>query len=698
DIRHSVKSKAKHYNLLVGPRGFGKTHFVAIIHNRVLAEEALKDKLLVAWLREEERGVTSFLELLMRILMALARQYPDSGLEQQTQCLYDLSRKEGERAAAELLIEFVGKRTLLLIIENLDSIFVGLKDVGQRALRAFLQEHPICTILATSTALFSGVSLQTSVFYGFFHINHLDELSLDGAIELLASIAQVKGDTELAAFIRTPTGRARIRAVDHLAGGNHRVYVVFSEFLTVASLDELVNPFMRMLDDLTPYYQGRMELLSPQQQQIVEFLAHAGGAQTVKEIARRSFVTQQTAANQLKDLKEKGYLIGTTPQSDKRETYYELREPLMRLCFEVKEYRGGPIRLFVDFLRYWYSRDELSKRLENAPMAAELERACLREALDAAATDSQDPRVAACTADLRACMRRGDRAHALQISEELVAVLDSLHDATPDDMQFDHWNVRALALFLLSRYDESLAALDKALKASPTSSQAWMNRGLVLQSAGRHADALSAFEKASALDPGYEPVAARVDTLMRLRRFPDALALLEKEELLLLASPVTREANRVHGQLLLKLGRSVEGLSILTEVIEHETDVTTIAALSMALMDAHLFAEALRTCRRMSKSKPKPTEQLGALAVASITALKSESVTASDRERWLKDFTELVGADDDLALPLRLLEAAVAYLNTGDDRALLALPAESRPLVQRMLSRQSLLWEESDWP
>jgi DNA-binding transcriptional ArsR family regulator len=328
-VRESIITPAKHHHLLIGPRGIGKSHLVSLIYYRVNAIAELRERALTAWLREEEWGVTSFLDLLLRVCRALSENYRKSFPTDALQEIYDLSRSVAERKAAALLKEFVGDKTLFLIVENLDELFKGLRSEGQKRLRSFLQETQFCTLLATSQSLFGGVSLQTSPFYGFFRIHHLEELKFEEAVALVKNIATFVRDDKLAAFIQTPTGRARIRAVHHLAGGNHRVYVIFSEFLTRELLDELINPFMHMLDDLTPYYQARMAWLSPQQRKIVEYLCDQRGAVPVKEIARRCFMTHQTAAGQLKYLREAGY-VGS--EASGRESFYELREPLMRLC------------------------------------------------------------------------------------------------------------------------------------------------------------------------------------------------------------------------------------------------------------------------------------------------------------------------------------------------------------------------------
>ncbi len=356
----SCTTKSKHYTLLIGPRGIGKTHLVSLLYYRTKAKKELRDKILIAWCREEEWGVSSLLDFLLRIFRALFEEYQDEKLEEQVESLYGLSSDTALQKAQQILIDYVGEKTLFVIVENLSGLFDGLGDEGQKRLRSFIQEHPFWTILATSTSLFNGVSLQKSPFYGFFRIQHLEALDIENATQLLTQIAELNNDNKLAEMIPTALGRSRIRAVHHLGGGNHRVYVIFSHFLTCESLDQLVQPLMSSLDDLTPYYQSRLYFLSPQQRKIAEHLCNRRHAVSVKEIAQQCFMTHQTASSQLKSLKDMGYVI-----SDQvgRDSYYELREPLMRMCLDVKKHRGEPIRLLVEFLRIWYTKDELQERL-----------------------------------------------------------------------------------------------------------------------------------------------------------------------------------------------------------------------------------------------------------------------------------------------------------------------------------------------
>ena len=438
-IRAGAGGGSKHHTLLIGPRGIGKTHMVSLVYHRVRAADDLREPPLIAWLREEEWGISAFRDLLMRILLTLADERGDADLRRRAEALYARDPDAVERLAGNLLRDCIAGRTLLLMVENLDDMFAGLGEQGQQRLRAYIQENPFFTILATARGLFPGIR-RAMPFYGFFRTHHLEPLTFQEAVELLGKIATLDGDDRLASLLRTPAGRVRVRPVHHLAGGNHRVYVIFSQLLTCEALDDLVDAVMEMIDKLTPYYQSRMMQLSPQQRRIVEFLCERGEGAAVKEIARRCFATSQAVSAALRDLREMGY-VRSTPVG--RQSHCELREPLMRICIEVKKQRGRPVRFLVELLRLWYSREELEHRAAGLPPAA-TQRA--RALLGRGASKGM----------------AGDTQGAIA---DYTAVID-MPDAPPDQ--------KAKALFFLAaclvetgRWEEGLSALEGALSRFP---------------------------------------------------------------------------------------------------------------------------------------------------------------------------------------------------------------------------------------
>jgi tetratricopeptide (TPR) repeat protein/energy-coupling factor transporter ATP-binding protein EcfA2 len=359
-VKESALTDHKHHLLFVGPRGCGKTHLATLIVNRLSKDDELTNHLRIAWLNEDET-CTTLLEFLFKIHLALEKRYPDAYRSDMLSAAFDMKPHAALAFVSKHLLSSLGSRTLLVVAENLDAIFEGLGDTGQKQLRSLIQENPRLSIVATAQRLVEDLSSRTSPFFGFFQTEHLKPLNVEQATELLQNIARLQEKGSVVEFLSTSRGRSRVRAIHHLSGGNHRIYIVLSQFITRDSVDALLEPFMKMVDELTPYYQERIRWLPPMQRKIVEYLCICEGTVPVKEIAKRLFATPQTISSQLQDLREKGYVEANQRG---RESLYEISEPLMRICVEVKDnQRLQPLRLLVDFLRVWYDDQDLKHRL-----------------------------------------------------------------------------------------------------------------------------------------------------------------------------------------------------------------------------------------------------------------------------------------------------------------------------------------------
>jgi len=326
------------------------------VDDRLRKNPQLSDKMRVAWLGEDNI-FTGLIDFALEIADELSREYPDEFNADYREKARPFSGDDAAELILREILSRLGDKNILLIMENLNRAFHGLRDSGQKKWRAFLQEHGRVATLASSQQLFEGISSRDAAFYGFFEIVHLEPLSVDDARELMAKIARETGKQDLVRFLATAEGRYRVRALHHLAGGNHRMYVMLSEFLTRESLDGLIAAFEQLAEDLTPYFQERVGALPPQQARIVQSLCNATGAMTVKAISEDTFISDRNVSRQLGDLKQKGYV---TSEKRGKESFYEMAEPLMRLCLEVKKQRGKPLRLVAAFLRAWYSAKSLT--------------------------------------------------------------------------------------------------------------------------------------------------------------------------------------------------------------------------------------------------------------------------------------------------------------------------------------------------
>jgi tetratricopeptide (TPR) repeat protein len=350
-IRTAADSTSRNHTLLVGPRGAGKTHLIALAYHRASALRADGLPIQVSWLPEDAWTIVSYRHLLTSIVDRLEPPI-ESPTPRGTDELEALIASRAESGGP-----------IIVFVENLDQILAAIGNHGQQQLRHLLQSTRAVLLVATSTRLARNLSDQNAPFYGFFTTTRLEPLTVEQAASMLTRIAQEHGDEALAAYLETPEGLARLRTITHLAGGQPRMWAILAAALTVDRLGELVELLLTRFDDLTPYYQEQLGRLSPHQRLIVAELAEADRPLNVRTLAERLEIDQRSLAKTIVDLVDRGWVEPTASQIasllDKRRTYYELAEPLARISFQLKDARGEPLRVIVDFLKNWFDPDEL---------------------------------------------------------------------------------------------------------------------------------------------------------------------------------------------------------------------------------------------------------------------------------------------------------------------------------------------------
>jgi tetratricopeptide (TPR) repeat protein len=587
DLAASVDS-TKQYLMLVGARGMGKTHFVSLVYHRLKQKPELHDRLLIAWLREEEYGVNSWLYLIIEILRSISQEGIDT--TEQVKKLASLPISEAEYLANRVLTEVIGDRTLLIITENIDKLLYGLGDKEQWKFRSFLQETNCCSILATTPKISEDTSKKDKPFFGFFTSIHLPTFSHTDAVAMLIKIANLSGNTQLAKFLNTDEGKSRVRALHHLAGSNPRVYALFAQLITEDTLEALLPAVIEMLDKLTPYYQSRVESLgqSDDQQKIVMYLARETRAVTVKEITAQCFISsERTTSNALGKLTQKGFVIVTCKG---REAYYEISEVLMRLCLEMKNARNGDIKLCIDFLRIWYHPHERQEYLEQLEADGKLEHAkYFRLSLTNA---NLDPILLACKQDLQKSLNDNDPDSALSVWRELISVnqIGKVNAQRISDLINSGKSSEALAAIesllagesaeelylkgLLSiesdRWEEAIQIFNIVINLEPNNHSAWNNRGNALGNLGRYKEALASFDRCLELEPDdYEAWYNRGVVLGKLGRYEEAIASYDRS---LEFKPDKDEAWNNRGNALGKLGRYEEAIASYDRCLEFKPD------------------------------------------------------------------------------------------------------------------------------
>ena len=331
----AATTESKPHILLVGPRGAGKSHVVEVALYRAAREPAFAARTVVVRIPEDSNDITRYTDLQRRILRVLDPHKP-------------LPAPEDRADAVE---DALGDRVLVLVIENLDRVFADIGLDGQRNLRAWAETSRNVMLLATTPLLFPEVAQRDKPWFGGLATYVLPDLNAEEGQELVALLADARGDSELAEFVRSSTGAARMAAVARLTGGSPRIWMILAQVATKESLDELVPAVEDLLEGLVPYYQQLLWSLSPTERLLVTQLSQTG-MMTVAQLAQASDVDPATAANTLRRLAQARWVMAEKPRSgDKRHTYYRVREPMLRYHLQYREETGEPLGLVVSLLQ-----------------------------------------------------------------------------------------------------------------------------------------------------------------------------------------------------------------------------------------------------------------------------------------------------------------------------------------------------------
>lgn len=675
-VDECLSRDTRHQQLIVGPRGAGKTHFITLLVHR-LARQASTQRptLRVAWMNEDET-FTSFLDVLIGLYRALNKRHPDEFPLQRLDTLY-ASPDTAETALAQAIVDTLQQHQCccLLVVENLDQLFESIGLQGQQKLRAYLQESRCFTLFATAQKLTRALKDRGEPFFGFFQTDHLQPLNEAEATSLIGRITQLHDDdqqgSEVSAFLQTPHGQARIAALHHLSGGNHRMYIVLSQFISRDSIDALVRPFLKMVDELTPYYQERIRWLPPLQRKIIEVLCADRHTVSVNDIARRVFRSNQSIAAQLKELKDKGYVRANKRG---RESLYEVTEPLMRICVEVKNnQQSKPIALLVEFIRAWYDREAIEARLQHAEVSA-LSKRYLQAAMEASKTPEslvQGFDIEAFTDLLMTIPKKINSSNVAIVIRQLTAVIE--FENAPVTLVSVMLILRAIAHSTLSESANEIADYNRVIELDnlPPNIFAWalVNHGVKQHRLGNFATAIANFNRVIKLKG--TPIGHLVSAWMHLTEshlhdhdWPQAL-----------------EA--------IKSGLSLDTVGITG--FDYNTK-SILAALFDTTTPTTIHERANQIADLFSAKQPSTAHHITELATGLISHLgilaRGDSLPSVDQlESWSNAWSVAAERHPGLIDAVRILKVGVAYLlNNRDEMQLLDLVETDRKILADVLA------------
>ncbi len=202
---------------------------------------------------------------------------------------------------------------------------------------------------------------------------------------------------------------------------------------------------------------------------------------------------------------------------------------------------------------------------------------------------------------------------------------------------------RAHEAYEAGRWDEAESELREALARNPYQAEWQFNLGLTLEAAGRHADAMDAFARASSLntEDAQSPLYAGINAL-RAERPTDALQWLERAERLEPAS-VEVCVHRIEAFAMLGEHDNAETAFYLGQSIEPD-EPELYAAMAESLMDRKQYDKAVWCLREAARLDPELPRVQARLAEAYAATGRTERA----RQLYLRELRKYPGDTDTL--------------------------------------------------
>ena len=366
DVLEALKKNAgrtgKHHALFIGLRGMGKTHLLSLIEDEIAADPQLAGHYLVVRFPEESLRTLSFADFLLGIVEILAAIRPEE--TEWPSLLLSMRGEEDDVKIVDTLVPAIRKanqqhqRTLILMLENVGEIFTrqirDKREIG--ALRKFLMESKNgCLLIGTATANFDGLTSVDEPFYDFFDVQHLDHLTEEESTALVhRSLEWAKREDLLAKWDDL---FPKLIALYRMTGGNPRLTVMLSDLISKDSVVEVRDQFRRLLDQITPFFQDRLNNLGPQERALLETMATMRDTEkTPGSIAERMRKKVTHISTLLKRLSELRLVTSSQHPRDKRVRLYTISEGFFDLWLYMNNSRGARERLpfLLDFFASFY--------------------------------------------------------------------------------------------------------------------------------------------------------------------------------------------------------------------------------------------------------------------------------------------------------------------------------------------------------
>ena len=698
-IERQPKGAGMQHLVIIAPRGMGKTTVLLMV-KFAIKDRGLAEKWQAIKFPEESYSIYDLADFWVETLNLLATETQDNDLSAVTEKLKTKypNSDDLQEAAYATLKDWHKKhrKRLVLLVENFDQILEQINDERDNArLRDVLMNDGAVMLIGGATTFFKEARAYDQPLYNFFKIYNLADLKFEQMQELMLQRAEVDGIPNFEEKLKA--NRSQLRALEYFTGGNPRLVLMLYRVVTQSDISEVQRALEKLLDEVTPYYKHKIEILPPQQRKILDHIARISSQTregvTPGEIATAVRLSPNQVSAQLKRLSELGYVRAANLRG--RSSYYTLSEPLYAIWHQMRFGRSVRERMgwLINCLRALYDEDDLLAenqklitRFREHVSANQTSKA--RDVLEhqlylAEAIESVTNRLSIKKDVGSNFFSLGLVAYQLGKKEEALQNFKQAAELNPNDN--DAWYFVGATLATLGRVEEAIPAIDYSLKISPDDPSTWSFRGLLLRHLKRFEEAIISYDLALELNPkSIQNWYERGSLLDDLKRFEEVAINYDR---IIEIEPNDPEAWYKRGVALFMLHRFKDATVSFDQAIQLKNDhrrawhyrsgiymfdMVESAKLGELGDAKQLWDEALRSARNSGGNYWDFFESQFLQAVAALGHLQfaRDLITESNLEEH--------------QFPLA---RAIDYLLTGDEALIEKLSPEVRGVVEEIVAR-----------
>ncbi len=396
-IKEQTQKKTHQHWLLIGPRGIGKSHIIALLNHRVKMTPKLHAKWKPIWIPEEAAGILTLRDFFEKVIRIYIEEFKNEEnnkeIENFEEILESTHQEINDRRALNSMIAFLmdwKKRNqwkILVFLENANRVIgnrIAKSLPDEKWLRDLLMNKDLFLLTATSQSFFKQIENKDHPLFELFRIEMIEDFSFDESLELLIKYAEEDERDDLVNQFKIKTNR--IEALHTITGGNPRLLVMLYILIqtSISAIEDLENGFFDLLEELTPYFQSRTAQLNAQEEKVLVAFAEGPELLTPAEVGRKIRMPTNHVTANLKRLQSGGFIKRIEkPIKGRKGTLYRLSETIYRYWYQMNSERYRKMaEIFIRFIVLFYTYKEIKKNYTSKIGALKIEKGVLEKEID----------------------------------------------------------------------------------------------------------------------------------------------------------------------------------------------------------------------------------------------------------------------------------------------------------------------------